>query len=111
MDAAGGTNKTNHDSTITTGGGQTGGYSVAAGMVLLLASLSLNVILAHRVWSFTHLQSNRVAERLLKVGTTVPAIRAIRLDGQPGVISYQSAEESTVLYVFTPPCSWCARNM
>ena len=81
------------------------------GLLLLLASVSLNGVLARRVWSFTHLQSNRAADRLLKVGTTVAPIAAKRLDGQLDVISYQGAEQSTVLYVFTPPCSWCARNV
>jgi peroxiredoxin len=73
--------------------------------------LSLNVVQARGVWSFTHLQSIKGAERLIKVGTTVAPIRANRLDGQQEVISYQSINQPTVLYVFTPPCSWCARNM
>jgi peroxiredoxin len=90
---------------------ESGRVVVAAGIVLLVASVSLNVILAQRVWSFTHLQSIKAAERLLKVGATVPAIAAKRLNGQPGVISYQGTEQSTVLYIFTPPCSWCARNL
>jgi len=88
-----------------------GRYVVTTGILLLVASVSVNVVLARRVWFFTHLQSNRAAERLIKVGTTVPPIAAKRLDGQPSVISYQGAEQSTVLYIFTPPCSWCARNI
>jgi peroxiredoxin len=79
--------------------------------VLLLASVSLNVVLARRIQSFRQFQSIRASERLLKLGTTVPSIVAKRLDGQQEVISYQDAEQSTVLYIFTPPCSWCARNM
>jgi peroxiredoxin len=88
-----------------------GRYVPTVGILLLLVSVSLNVVLARRVWSFTHLRSNRADERLLKVGTSVPPIAARHLDGQPGVISYQGAEQSTVLYIFTPPCSWCARNV
>ena len=83
-----------------------------AAILLLVASVTLNVVLAGRVWSFTHLQSIKGAERLLKVGTTVPPIAAKRLDGQrPEVISYQGAGQATVLYIFTPPCVWCARNV
>jgi len=77
----------------------------------LLASVLLNVVLARKVQSFRQFQSTKASDRLLKVGTTVPPIAARRLDGQPGVISYQGAEQSTVLYIFTPPCSWCARNV
>lgn len=86
-------------------------YFVTAGIVLLLASVSLNVVLARKVWSFTHFQSIKAVERMLRVGTTVPPIAAKRLDGQPEVISYHGTEQSTVLYIFTPPCSWCARNV
>jgi len=34
-----------------------------------------------------------------------------RLDGRGEVISYQDTNQATVLYIFTPPCTWCARNM
>lgn len=48
---------------------------------------------------------------MLKVGTAVPPIPAKRFSGQAEVISYQGTSLPTVLYIFTPPCSWCARNM
>src|SRR6266566_5918159 len=88
-----------------------GRYVVMIGTLLLLASVSLNVALARRVWSFTHLQSDRAAERLLKVGTIVPPIAGRLLNGQEQVISYLGTNQPTVLYVFTPPCSWCAKNV
>lgn len=111
MGTTGAINSTAEESRGGIEASQPGRFALMAGILLLLASISLNIVLAHRVWSFTHLQSNRAAERLLKVGTAVPPIAAKRLDGQPGVISYQGAGQSTVLYIFTPPCSWCARNM
>jgi peroxiredoxin len=79
--------------------------------VALAMSVALNVMLAHRVRSLTYARLATIAEHQLKIGATVPPIAAKRLDGQPGVISYQGAEQSTVLYIFTPPCSWCARNL
>jgi peroxiredoxin len=79
--------------------------------VALSVSVTLNVLLARRVRSLTDARWGSMAKSLLKVGATVPPIAAKRLDGQPGVVSYQGAEQSTVLYIFTPPCSWCARNM
>jgi hypothetical protein len=45
-----------------------------------------------------------------KVGTTVVPITAKRVGGQDELISYQGVNLPTVLYVFTPPCVWCARN-
>jgi peroxiredoxin len=80
-------------------------------VVALTVSVALNVLLAHRVRSFAHAQSERISERLLSVGTTVPAITAKGLDGQEETISYGGVNQSTVLYIFTPPCTWCARNV
>ncbi len=79
--------------------------------VALLVSVTLNVLLAHRVRSLTYARSASMAEYQLKVGTAVPPVAVKRLGGQQEVISYQGVKQSTVLYVFTPPCSWCARNM
>jgi hypothetical protein len=90
---------------------RSGHYVVTAGISLLVASVTLNVVLAHKVRSLQQLQSIRAAERLLKVGTAVPPIVGKGLDGQRRVISYQDTEQPTVLHIFTPPCSWCARNM
>lgn len=83
----------------------------AAVAVALVVSVVLNVLLAHRVRSLTYARSASLAEYQLKVGTVVPPIAAKRLGGQQEVISYQGLHESTVLYIFTPPCSWCARNV
>jgi len=78
---------------------------------MLVVSVTLNVLLSRKVREFNSTRGAALAERLLKVGTTVPPIAAKRLDGQQGVICYKGAEQSTVLYIFTPPCSWCARNV
>ena len=111
MGALGTINSRGQESRDGTEGSGPGRHVVATGILLLLASVSLNIVLARRVWSFTHLQSSKASERLLKAGTTVAPLTAKRLDGQQEVISYQSISEPTVLYIFTPPCSWCARNM
>jgi len=79
--------------------------------VALVLSVGLNVLLAHRVRSVTEVQRTRVGDRLLKVSTTVPPISAKRLGAHQELISYKDANQPTVLYVFAPPCSWCARNL
>jgi peroxiredoxin len=91
--------------------GRTSRALLASCTVALVVSVALNVVLAHRVRTITGAQSARIAERLLSVGTSVPAITAKRLDGQEETISYGGANQATVLYVFTPPCTWCARNV
>ena len=77
----------------------------------LVASITLNVLLAHKVRSITNARSARISDYLLKVGANVPPITANRLGAQQETITYLSAGQPTVLYIFTPPCTWCARNM
>jgi peroxiredoxin len=84
---------------------------IAALTIALAASVTLNVFLSNRVRGLTQGQTARRSDHLLKAGVAVPPIAAKRLGGQQEVITYQSSNEPTVLYIFTPPCSWCARNL
>jgi peroxiredoxin len=79
--------------------------------IFAVASVSLNVVLGYRIRKLTEVQLEKIAERVLKVGTAVPAITVKRVDGRQETISYHDTVQPTVLYVFTPPCSWCARNI
>jgi peroxiredoxin len=90
---------------------RTSGKALAAIAVALLVSVTLNLLLAHRIRTLTYGRLARVSEYKLQVGTTVPPIVAERLDGHQETISYEGGNKPTVLYIFTPPCSWCARNM
>src|SRR5262245_38495236 len=88
-----------------------GRHAVTAGILLLVASVSLNVFLAGKVYFSRQLQLAKASERLLNVGTAVPPIAAKSLSGQQEMLSYQASKTPTVLYVITPTCPWCARNM
>ncbi len=79
--------------------------------ILVVLSVSLNVLLVQKLRSLAGAQSARISERLVKIGATVPPIAANRLGGHEEVIFYNDAPHPTVLYVFTPPCPWCARNL
>jgi peroxiredoxin len=83
-------------------------------LLLLIVSMVINVGLAYklrRFGSFNQLVSQQQADRLLKSGTSVPAIEAVDLKGQPQKVGYDQKGKPTVLYVFTPPCHWCERNI
>ena len=82
-----------------------------AGLVLLGASVTLNVVLAHKVRSLLRPRSLEGSARLLEIGESVPPITARKVDGEIETISYSKSDRPTVLYVFTPACSWCARNL
>jgi peroxiredoxin len=84
---------------------------IVALTVMLAASVALNVMLSLRVRELTSLQNAVRAHRELEIGTAVPPITAKRLDGRSEAITYVESNRPTVLYIFTPQCGWCARNL
>jgi peroxiredoxin len=85
---------------------------------LLICSVVLNVMLARetrklraRVLTFRTEVLAIKAEQSLAAGTVLPPIEAKDLDGHPKTVEYNSSDLPTVLYVFTPPCGWCAKNI
>jgi peroxiredoxin len=79
--------------------------------VLLLLSVVLNVSLARKVASLkdTLRQANDYGQ--LKAGDTVPEIEGLSLDGSRRTVFFGEVAVPTVLYVFTPQCSWCKENL
>ena len=76
-------------------------------LLLLLASLALNVYLGWKV------KGGNVAPELpqkVALGTKVEPIKASSLDGVAQTILYQDTNKPTVLYVLSPDCVWCERN-
>lgn len=115
MDTSQATNAGRGEARAKTELSQLGRCAILGGIVLLLSSVSLNVFLAYRIHNLTNVQSaliaTRIAERLLRPGTIMQPITAKRLNGKQEVISYRNTSRATVLYIFTPPCTWCARNL
>ncbi len=84
----------------------------------LTASGTLNVLLARRVRALGQAVTAAAAGGVtraapLAVGAVVPPITATGLDGARTTIAYDPKQDGrlTVLYVFTPQCVWCARNL
>ncbi len=86
----------------------------------LTASGTLNVLLARRVRALGQAVTAAAAggggvarAAPLAVGAVVPPITATGLDGARTTIAYDPKQDGrlTVLYVFTPQCVWCARNL
>jgi len=76
-----------------------------------MVSLCLNVILAQRVSNFRQLAEVLKDEQRLTIGVAVPPIPAKDLDGRKVPINYDQPGRTTILYVFSPSCSWCGRNI
>ena len=77
-------------------------------MLLLVASLSLNVYLGWKVKRGGTSISPNTSK--LSPGTKVDPITAVGPDGKPLTISFDSVDKPTVFYVITPSCIWCKRN-
>src|SRR5438874_9981187 len=81
----------------------------------IVISVALNIALAYKLRQFGHFEQSKAeqkADRLLKPGTAVPPIQVVDTRGQSQTIAYDNeGVKETVLYVFTPPCHWCAANM
>lgn len=82
--------------------------------ILLVISVGLNALLANKIMGLSDV--NRLLRLKLNSpnlveGSTAPRLLAKDLMGNPVEINYQDSEKPTVLYVFTPDCHWCARNL
>src|SRR6266478_130935 len=78
--------------------------------LMLIVSVCVNVILARRLSNFNR-AFNRTSARAVKPGTLVPAFEAVDPSGQKVQVTYSDDSKPTVLYIFTPPCTWCERNL
>jgi peroxiredoxin len=82
--------------------------SLRIALGLLLISLTLNVVSARRLSS---LQKRMELQGDLQVGASMPPIVGLDSHGQPTRINYSDVKVPTVLYVFTPQCGWCKKNL
>lgn len=94
---------------IKTGGGS--GIALAIVTTLLLSSASINVLLARKVQRLTRVVDLIRADAKLAIGASVPPIAVKALDGHPLAINYDPTDPPTLLYVLTPSCGWCIKNL
>ncbi len=73
-------------------------------LALLGVSLAGNVYLYRNRW-----ERPPDAVRSLHAGDTVPALSALTPDGKTLTLTYD--RHPAVLYVFSPSCVWCERNL
>ncbi len=80
---------------------------IAFVMVVLVGSLGLNVLLG--VNKSRRAQGPPPAP--IAIGETMPALHVRDLKGVATDIDMHDVGKPTVLYVFTPTCVWCAKNL
>jgi len=77
---------------------------------ILAVSLAMNLWLSLRI-SELNKPKRSEPEPALPVGASVPPAKVLDIEGRPALLSYEGAARPFVLYVFTPQCSWCSRNL
>jgi len=86
--------------------------AVYAPLFLLLAlSSAVNTALAWKVMSLRQVILYLKSEHMLKAGMTVPPLEGKTVDGSSTMVKYDEVSVPTILYVFSPSCGWCARNI
>lgn len=78
---------------------------------LLVCSLGINLLLARRVVSLKTQVGRMRSEAVLAKGDKVPAITARDPQGNTAVLDYKSTSVPTVLFVISPSCGWCTKNI
>jgi peroxiredoxin len=79
--------------------------------LLLIISVAGNFVLASRLRQSA---ADMLAKRnppSLQPGTRVPAIAGRDLRNEPQKIEVAGVSRPTLLYVFTPSCGWCTKNL
>lgn len=78
---------------------------------LLVCSLAINLALARRVASLKRTISVIRSESRLALGDTLPAILAKDPHGRTAILDYSETQLPTVVFIFTPTCGWCTKNI
>ena len=74
-------------------------------IVVTLVAVLVGVIVFQR-WQMTHHPL-----LTLRVGEHLPAVDLASLAGAPVRIDWNSAQSGSLVYVFSPDCAWCGRNL
>lgn len=78
---------------------------------LLSISVVINIFLSSQVVVLKKNIRGGAAEATLEAGTLALPINVKGLGGESYSINYQGNGLPTILYIFSPRCLWCARNL
>jgi len=78
---------------------------------LLVCSLAINLLLARRVASLKRTIGVLKAESQLALDDKLPAIVAKDPQGRTAVLDYSETQLPTVVFIITPTCGWCTKNV
>lgn len=79
-------------------------------MVLLLASLALNIFLGVKTQRLGYRLEEQKSFGKIPVGAAVAPLHVFNVTDQQETINFGDSGKPTVVYVFSPSCVWCERN-
>ncbi len=71
----------------------------------LILSFGMNLALTVRIHLLTHSAQQNI------VGTALPPLRVKTVDGITHTLDMAHSQQTTIVYVFSPFCHWCAANL
>ncbi len=80
-------------------------------LILLVASVILNVALAEKLRGANNKLSKVETEANIAIGATLPDMEAKNLDGTFAIFSFSKSQRPTIVYIFSPSCGWCEKNL
>jgi peroxiredoxin len=83
--------------------------------VLLLCSALLNIVLGRKIkdlnFAISYLKTEIASMRGLNPGDQAPPIQGKDVTGQPITVMHIGSDAPSIIYIFTPSCKWCTRNL
>ena len=84
-------------------------------VILLLTSSGINLLLTRQISdmraAIRMLKQEIAAAEPLQNGKLFPSIQAQDANGEPLALNLLGYNQPTILYIFSPQCDWCTRNL
>ncbi len=80
-------------------------------LLILCGSVGLNVYLGIERARAPLVARAAEGPALIKAGVQAPAFEGMSAAGKPISLSFQDSSRDTLLYVYSPTCHWCERNI
>ncbi len=78
---------------------------------LLILSAAANIILLVERYNLRRAAPLISAGLQDDVGRTLPPLPVLDMSGHPTLVDYGASKTPTLMYIFTPSCIWCKRNL
>jgi peroxiredoxin len=79
--------------------------------VSLVFSITINVLQGRRIATIEDASTDAVPREETLIGTAMPTLHVVDIFGKPTIIESSHRNKPLLLYVFSPSCGWCRRNI